>query len=69
VIGRSFTDQLRAFMHRGAPSSLHEAVCSALADQYLRLHQGTYALFEEQGIALGALDQTLLQCRQAEVIA
>jgi hypothetical protein len=28
-----------------------------------------YALFEEQGIARGTLDQTLLECRQAEVIA
>ena len=38
-------------------SGLRQAIGPRLADQHLRLHQGPHALLQEEGIALGALDQ------------
>ena len=47
---------------------LRQAIGPRLADQHAGLHQGAHALLQEEGIALGALDQQLLERRQAGVV-
>ena len=49
-------------------SGLRQAIRPRLADQHPGLHQGAHALFQEEGIALGARNQELLERRQAGVI-
>src|SRR5262245_18959637 len=38
--------------HLNAWECFGQTVCSPVSNQHLRFHQGTYALFEEEGIAL-----------------
>ena len=47
---------------------LGQAIGPRLADQHPGLHQGPHALLQEEGIALGALDQELLERRQAGIV-
>ena len=46
-----------------------EAIVTAIARQHLGLGEGVHALFQEERIALGALDQELLERPQARVVA
>ena len=59
-------------LHRGRHldrrERLRQAIGAPLADQHLRLHQGADALLQEEGVALGALDQALLERLQAGIV-
>ena len=52
-------------LHRGRHldtwQRLGQAISPRLADQPLRFHQGPHALFQEEGVPLGELNQTLFQ--------
>ncbi len=59
-------------LHRGwhlkAGERLRQAIGPRLAHQHPGLHQGAHALFQKEGIALGARNQELLERRQAGVV-
>ena len=59
-------------LHRGRyldtrkPSG--QAIGPLLTDQPLRFHQGPHALFQKEGVALGALDQALGERLQTDIV-
>ena len=59
-------------LHRGrhldTRERLGQAVGPLAADQHLRFHQGAHTLLQEERVALGALDQALLERREAGVV-
>ena len=61
-------DGLHRGRHLNGRQGLRQAIGPALADQHPRLHQGAHALLQEEGIALGARDQELLERRQAGIV-
>src|SRR5215470_6839970 len=56
-IDASGQDSLDARRHLEAPGKPGEVVCPALADEPARLDQRSYALFEEEWVALHALEE------------
>ena len=60
-IDPSCQDGLNGGRDLNRPERFHQAMGSAFADQGLGLHQGPHALLEEEGIALGPLDEKLLE--------
>ena len=73
LLGRQAVDAGRQDgLHRGGDLQALEGLCqaigAALADQHPGFHQGPDALFQEKGVALGALDQEPLERHQAGVV-
>jgi Amidohydrolase family len=59
TVDASSQDGLNRRGHLSARHRLAESICPAVPNQALRLHQGSHALLEKEGIALGACDQEL----------
>ncbi len=62
-------DRLHGGRHLHLLDFAGEAVVAARAREHLGLGEGVHALLEEERVALGALDQELLQRAQARIVA